>query len=38
VRWPQCLGDVRKPNDRGQATWNEIKDLLRGGRLQREAS
>jgi DNA polymerase-1 len=38
VRWPQCLGDVRKPEDRGQAMWNEVKDLLRDGRLQREVS
>jgi hypothetical protein len=31
VRWPQCLGDVRKPDAKGQAMWNEIKGLLAGG-------
>jgi DNA polymerase I len=28
VRWPHCLGDVRKPDAKGQAMWNEIKGLL----------
>ena len=31
VRHPQCLGDVRKPDAKGQAMWNEIKGLLAGG-------
>jgi DNA polymerase-1 len=30
VRWPQCLGDVRAPDAKGQAMWLEIKDLLQG--------
>jgi DNA polymerase-1 len=34
VRWPQCLGDVRKPDAKGQAMWTEIKGLLQG-ELQR---
>ncbi len=28
VRWPHCLGDVRKPGDKGQAMWVEIKSLI----------
>jgi DNA polymerase I len=35
VRYPQCLGDVRKPDAKGQAMWVEIKDLVRGGGLRR---
>jgi DNA polymerase I-like protein with 3'-5' exonuclease and polymerase domains len=35
VRWPQCLGDVRKPDAKGQALWIEIKDLIRSGALHR---
>jgi hypothetical protein len=35
VRWPQCLGDVRKPDAKGQALWVEIKDLIRSGALRR---
>jgi DNA polymerase I-like protein with 3'-5' exonuclease and polymerase domains len=35
VRWPQCLGDVRKPDAKGQALWVEIKDLIRSGALHR---
>jgi DNA polymerase-1 len=35
VRYPQCLGDVRKPDAKGQAMWTEIKDLVHGGGLQR---
>jgi DNA polymerase-1 len=35
VRWPQCLGDVRKIDAKGQAMWREIKDLVNGG-LRRE--
>jgi DNA polymerase I len=34
VRWPQCLGDVRAPNAKGQTMWNEIRDLVRSGALQ----
>jgi DNA polymerase I len=30
VRWPDCLGDVRKPQAKGQALWAEIKGLVRG--------
>jgi DNA polymerase I len=37
VRWPQCLGDVRKPGAKGQAMWNEVKTLLRSGALQQLA-
>jgi hypothetical protein len=28
VRWPQCLGDERNPDAKGQAMWSEIKGLL----------
>jgi hypothetical protein len=35
VRWPQCLGDVRKPDAKGQALWCEIRDLVRNGGLQK---
>jgi DNA polymerase-1 len=35
VRWPDCLGDVRKPKAKGQALWAEIKDLVRGELRQR---
>lgn len=31
VRWPHCLGDVRKPNAKGQAMWAEIRGLINGG-------
>jgi DNA polymerase family A len=34
VRWPQCLGDVRKPDAKGQAMWNEVKQLLSSGLQQ----
>jgi len=34
ARYPQCLGDVRKPDAKGQAMWNEIKNLIRGGNLR----
>jgi DNA polymerase I len=30
VRWPDCLGDVRKPRAKGQALWIEIRNLVRG--------
>jgi DNA polymerase I len=36
VRAPQCLGDVRKADAKGQALWNEIKGLLQGGLQQTE--
>jgi len=38
VRWPQCLGDVRRPDAKGQAMWEEVRGLLRDGQLRREAS
>src|SRR5262249_14160042 len=31
VRWPHCLGDVRKDKAKGQAMWNEIQALLDSG-------
>ena len=34
VRWPQCLGDVRKPKAKGHAMWAEIQALLDSGALQ----
>ena len=34
VRAPQYLGDVRKPDAKGQAMWCEIKELVCGGALQ----
>jgi DNA polymerase I len=34
VRWPQCLGDVRKPKAKGHATWTEIQALFDSGALQ----
>jgi DNA polymerase I len=34
VRWPQCLGDVRKPDVKGQTMWCEVRDLVRNGSLQ----
>jgi DNA polymerase I-like protein with 3'-5' exonuclease and polymerase domains len=35
VRWPQCLGDVRKPDAKGQAMWCEVRDLIRNGDLRK---
>jgi hypothetical protein len=35
VRWPQCLGDVRAPDAKGQAMWCEVRDLVRNGDLQK---
>jgi len=35
VRWPQCLGDVRKPDAKGQAMWCEVCELVRDGGLQK---
>jgi hypothetical protein len=37
VRWPDCLGDVRKDDDKGQKMWREIKQLVHGGELRRRA-
>jgi hypothetical protein len=34
VRWPQCLGDVRDLDAKGQAMWSEIRDLLASGQQQ----
>jgi DNA polymerase-1 len=34
VRWPQCLGDVRSADAKGQAMWSEIKELLRTSALE----
>jgi len=34
VRWPHCLGDVRKPEAKGQQIWAEINDLLQSGTVQ----
>jgi hypothetical protein len=28
VLWPHCLGDVRKVDDKGQAMWREVHDLI----------
>jgi DNA polymerase I len=33
VHAPHCLGDVRRPSDRGQAMWSEVRDLIVGGLL-----
>ena len=35
VRWPQCLGDVRAPDAKGQAMWREVLELVRNGELQK---
>jgi DNA polymerase family A len=35
VRWPQCLGDVRAPDAKGQAMWCEVRELVRNGGLQK---
>ena len=35
VRWPQCLGDVRKSDAKGQAMWCEVRDLIRNGDLRK---
>jgi DNA polymerase-1 len=34
VRWPQCLGDVRKADAKGQVMWAEVRNLLRSGALR----
>jgi hypothetical protein len=33
VRYPECLGDVRDPEAKGQALWVEIKNLINSGAL-----
>lgn len=38
VPWPLCLGDVRKPDAKGQAMWTEIKGLLNSGLQQASRS
>jgi len=38
VHWPRCLGDVRKPDAKGQAMWDEIKGLVYGGLQQAKAT
>jgi hypothetical protein len=35
LRYPQCLGDVRDPQNRGQSMWIEVNDLIGSGRLRR---
>jgi DNA polymerase-1 len=35
VRYPQCLGDVRAPEDRGQALWLQVNELVDSGQLRR---
>jgi hypothetical protein len=30
VLWPDCLGDVRGREDKGQAMWLEVNELIRG--------
>jgi hypothetical protein len=37
VRWPDCLGDVRKDDDKGQKMWREIDQLVHGGELRQRA-
>ena len=34
VRYPQCLGDVRVREDRGQAMWLEVNSLIESGQLR----
>jgi hypothetical protein len=33
VRYPECLGDVRKPDAKGQVLWVEIQNLINSGAL-----
>ena len=33
VAWPNCLGDVRKPTDKGASMWAEIMGLIRNGQV-----
>jgi hypothetical protein len=35
VCWPNCLGDVRRDDDKGQALWREINDLVRDNSQKR---
>jgi DNA polymerase-1 len=28
VRWPRCLGDVRAPDEKGQAMWLEVNGMI----------
>jgi hypothetical protein len=35
VRWPQCLGDSRSANAKGQPLWAEIRNLVTGNALRR---
>ena len=37
IRWPDCLGDVRKEKAKGQALWTEIKGLVQGELRQKRA-
>jgi len=37
VRLPKCLGDIRRPDDKGQAMWAEVWNLIFSG-FKREAS
>src|SRR5262249_60842768 len=37
VRWPNCLGDVRAPDAKGQAMWCEVRELIRTGALRKKA-
>jgi hypothetical protein len=34
VIWPQCLGDVRSADEKGQPLWVEIRDLVTGNTLR----
>ena len=38
VCWPQCLGDVRAPDAKGQAMWCEVRELVCNGGLQKQVS
>jgi hypothetical protein len=35
VRWPNCLGDTRSVDAKGQALWIEIRNLVTGDALRR---
>jgi hypothetical protein len=35
VVWPQCLGDVRAMDAKGQQLWTEIRHLVTGDALRR---
>jgi hypothetical protein len=37
VDWPQCLGDERPMEAKGQQLWTEIRNLVTGGTLRRTA-